>query len=207
VAALVVLLADVAAHPSITLSGLATSKAAKAGQVKRDPCAGRRITASQAKSFIDRTWDPDRWQRKGGEPKPATIVAYRHRLKCAAGLGHRRAIRDHWRRDKRAFYRHRSYKLRWGDCSDAGPVSDCIHGAALTYGADEGWMLRVSYCESTWNRFAVNGSSGSSGLFQFIFSTWRTTPYGERSIWSVRWQSLAAAWMWKQGRSGEWVCE
>jgi hypothetical protein len=67
-------------------------------------------------------------------------------------------------------------------------------------------MLSVSMCESTWNRFAVNGSSGSTGLFQFIPSTWATTPYGGRDIYSAKWQSLAAAWMWRQGRSGEWVC-
>jgi hypothetical protein len=111
-----------------------------------------------------------------------------------------------WRADKRDYFRHRAYKLRWGDCTDTGPVPDCIHGAALTYGADESWMLRVSYCESTWNRFAVNGSSGSTGLFQFIPSTWATTPYGGRDIYSAKWQSLAAAWMYVQGRSGEWVC-
>lgn len=127
-------------------------------------------------------------------------------MKRARGCGRRGHLKVIWRHDKRQFYEYRRYKLRWGECSDSGPVPDCIHGATLTYGADEAWMLRVSYCESTWNRFAVN-PSGSTGLFQFMPSTWATTPYGNRDIYSAKWQSLAAAWMQAvAGRSGEWVC-
>lgn len=169
-----------------------------------DPTAGcgRQITVKQAQPFIEAVWSPDRWHR--GAPKAATVTAYQHMLLCASP-GNRKAIKRSWREHRRRFYRHRSYKLRWGDCSTSGPVPDCIRGAALTYGADEAWMRRVSWCESRWDRFAVN-PSGSTGLFQFKRSTWATTPYAAKSIWSVKWQSLAAAWMNVQGRSGEWVC-
>lgn len=168
-------------------------------------CGGHVVTAKQTRGFAAKVWDLDRWRR--GAPSERVRKAHHRHLRCAAGPNHRKVIRHRWRAHKRAFYRHRAYKLRWGDCTDAGPVPDCIHGAALTYGADESWMLRVSYCESTWNRYATNGSSGSTGLFQFLPSTWATTPYAGRSIWSVRWQSLAAAWMFVSGRSGEWVCQ
>lgn len=43
------------------------------------------------------------------------------------------------------------------------------------------------------------------GLFQFSWSTWGTTPYARRgSPKSAKWSSLAAAWMERHGRSGEW---
>lgn len=53
---------------------------------------------------------------------------------------------------------------------------------------------------------AKNPSSSASGLYQFLFSTWMSTPYGKAgfSIWSPYAQSLAAGWMHTVGRSGEW---
>lgn len=162
------------------------------------------FTARESRQFTKAVWSYKKWQR--AKLPRAVLRAYKTRLACAAGPGHRKAIRSFWRAEKAAYEAHRSYKLRWGSCGDAGPVRDCIHGAALTYGADEGWMLTVSYCESTWNRYARN-RSGSTGLFQFMLSTWETTPYGSKDIYSVKWQSLAAAWMYVQGRTGEWVCQ
>ncbi len=67
------------------------------------------------------------------------------------------------------------------------------------------WMRRIPGCESGWDPYAQN-PSGSSGLYQFQPETWAGTPYGRRSIWSAKWQSLAAAWMVVQGRTREWVC-
>jgi hypothetical protein len=162
------------------------------------------VPASSFRDFSAKVWAPERWRR--GSPSTATLAAKRRHLKRARGCGTRGHLRAIWRKDKRAFYRHRAYKLRWGDCGDAGPVPDCIHGAALELGADESWLLGVSHCESHWDRFARN-PSGATGLFQFMPSTWASTPYGANSIYSVRWQALAAAWMYTQGRSGEWVCQ
>jgi soluble lytic murein transglycosylase-like protein len=161
-------------------------------------------TAKSFRPFAAEVWRPARWKRE--KPKDSTVAAYRHALHCAAGPGNRAAMKRQWRRSRAAFYRHRAYKLRWGDCTASGPPRDCIHGAAETYGADETWMLRVSWCESRWNRFAVN-PSGSTGFFQFMSSTWATTPYAAKSIWSEKWQSLAGAWMNVNGRSREWVCQ
>lgn len=160
------------------------------------------VTASQFRKFADAVWSQQRW-RRGDPPRRITIMKHRM-LECVARPAH---ARQYWDTRERGYFHYRAYKLTWGNCSDAGPVPDCIHGAAVTYHADEGWMLRVSYCESTWNRFAVN-PSGSTGLFQFMYpSTWKTTPFGDKSIWSAKWQSLAAAWMESRGQQGAWVCQ
>lgn len=92
-------------------------------------------------------------------------------------------------------------------CSNTNPRQCVWH--AIYHGHIRGWrrawLLRVPGCESGWNPLAQN-RSGASGLFQFMPGTWATTPYGRRSIWSARWQSFAAVYMLRAGRSGEWVC-
>lgn len=44
------------------------------------------------------------------------------------------------------------------------------------------------------------------GLLQFLPSTWRTTPYRGLKITSPYAQAMAAAWMIRHGRIGEWAC-
>src|SRR5207248_2447686 len=53
-----------------------------------------------------------------------------------------------------------------------GSMESIIRAAAAAWGADPDQMLRVAYCESHYNPNAVNASSGASGLFQFLPSTW-----------------------------------
>lgn len=92
-------------------------------------------------------------------------------------------------------------------CSQAQPVW-CIERAIMTHrlpAAGAAWMRRVARCESGLSPYAKN-PSGSSGLFQFMPSTWARSGYGHHSIWSAKWQSLAAASFYRQGRTGEWVC-
>jgi uncharacterized protein YraI len=81
-----------------------------------------------------------------------------------------------------------------------------IYQAADHYGQDRNDMLRVARCESNLDPYAVN-PSGSYGLFQFIRSTWKSTPYGDKDIFDPSANANAAAWMWKQGRKSEWVCQ
>jgi len=54
---------------------------------------------------------------------------------------------------------------------------------------------------------AVNRSSGASGLFQFLPSTWITTPQGKAglSVFDPVAARNAARWMLEQGRAREWV--
>lgn len=81
-----------------------------------------------------------------------------------------------------------------------------IYQAAERYDQPKNDMLRVARCESSLDPYAVN-PSGSYGLFQFIRTTWKSTPYGDEDIFDPQANANAAAWMWSQGRKSEWVCQ
>jgi uncharacterized protein YraI len=81
-----------------------------------------------------------------------------------------------------------------------------IYSAADRYDQSRSDMLRVAECESNLDPYAVN-PSGSYGLFQFIRSTWESTPYGNKDIFDPEANANAAAWMWSEGRKSEWVCQ
>jgi hypothetical protein len=86
-------------------------------------------------------------------------------------------------------------------------VVPCIRRAALRHRVSFPMLLRKARCESTLNPYARNGVH--AGLFQFRVappSTWATTPYRRYSPFSAKWSSLAAAWMHRVGRGGEWAC-
>ena len=83
-------------------------------------------------------------------------------------------------------------------------TSTAIGLACVVYGhCSELW--RKARCESNLYRYAHN-PSGASGLFQFLPSTWRSTPFGRYSIFDPYANALAAGWMHTRGRGGEWVC-
>ena len=82
-----------------------------------------------------------------------------------------------------------------------------IAAAARAYGQSEEAMVRVARCESTLNPCAVNSDGPYYGLYQFLKSTWRSTPFDDRDIFDPEAQALAAGWMWQQGRKNEWVCK
>jgi hypothetical protein len=82
-----------------------------------------------------------------------------------------------------------------------------ISAAAKKYGQSENAMVRVARCESVLDPCAVNRSGPYYGLFQFLKSTWSTTPFGDRDIFDPEAQALAAGWMWQQGRKNEWACQ
>jgi hypothetical protein len=63
------------------------------------------VTAKQAIGLADAVWSPDRWQRDA--PKPAALAAHRRQVRCAAGPGHRAAIKRRWEASRAAFYRQR----------------------------------------------------------------------------------------------------
>jgi hypothetical protein len=82
-----------------------------------------------------------------------------------------------------------------------------IAEAASEYGQSEQAMVRVARCESMLNPCALNGDGPYYGLFQYLKSTWRSTPYGDRDIFDPQAQALATGWMWQQGRKNEWACK
>lgn len=103
------------------------------------------------------------------------------------------------------FKRERRWRKREHRVLIATPsVSEAINLACATYGhCAELW--RKARCESHLYPRAHN-ASGASGLFQFLPSTFRSTPYASLSIWSPYSNALAAGWMHSRGRGGEWVC-
>lgn len=92
-------------------------------------------------------------------------------------------------------------------------VRECVRLATITYPAlseDRAW--RIIGGESKGNPNARNKSpvwngEHALGLWQFLLSTFNSTPYGKAgmSIWSPCASSLAAGWMHEHGRGGEWA--
>lgn len=71
------------------------------------------------------------------------------------------------------------------------------------------WALRVVYCESRFDSLAFNVSSGASGIFQYIRSTWRGSwnPYREESIWDASAQIRATRLAFEMGKYSWWECK
>jgi uncharacterized protein YraI len=85
-------------------------------------------------------------------------------------------------------------------------IEGFIRDAAVRYGQDPAAMLRVARCESNLAANAVN-PAGSYGIFQFVRSTWDSTPYADHDVFEAWANANAAAWMWSVGRRNEWVCQ
>lgn len=88
-----------------------------------------------------------------------------------------------------------------------GDIPAIITAAAQRYGQSPAQMIAVAQCESSLNPNAYNAEYGASGLFQFLPSTWQTTPYASSNIFDPYASANAAGWMWSVGRRGEWVCQ
>ena len=69
------------------------------------------------------------------------------------------------------------------------------------------WAMNVAYCESRYHPNSVNSSSGASGLFQFLPSTWAFTPYAGYSPFDPKYNALAAAWLYQRDGPSQWVCQ
>src|SRR5205807_8398686 len=86
-------------------------------------------------------------------------------------------------------------------------IPDIVRAAFAPLGAGAvTWALRVAQCESGYNPNAVNVSSGASGLFQFLASTWARTPYAASSVFDPVANAKAAAWLYVNGGPGNWQC-
>jgi Transglycosylase SLT domain len=83
-------------------------------------------------------------------------------------------------------------------------VAEAINLAGATYGQTPA-LWRKAFCESRFDPGARN-QSGAAGLFQFLPSTWHSTPYRGFSVYSAEASALAAGWMHAHGRAGEWSC-
>ena len=86
-------------------------------------------------------------------------------------------------------------------------IAVIIREAARAFGQPEEDLLRVGRCESNLDPRAVNPDGPYFGLFQFLRSTWASTPFADRDIFDPVANAHAAAWMWQQGRRHEWACQ
>lgn len=70
-----------------------------------------------------------------------------------------------------------------------------------------GRLACIAWAESRNDPNATNRSTGASGLYQFLPSTWRTTPQGRAGLspYDPVAATAAAEWMLRQGRAREWV--
>lgn len=143
----------------------------------------------------------------GAEDPPAVTVTETVVQTDTVTVDRRLAGHGVWYWHKRA---HRNWqearRLRRTLRTD-GTVTESINLACLLYGHCAR-LWEIARCETggTLNPWSRNGSSGASGLMQFLPSTWRTTPFARFSVWSPYASALAAGYMQRAGRDGEWVC-
>jgi LysM repeat protein len=92
--------------------------------------------------------------------------------------------------------------------ADSPPsVEQAIHDAFAPLGPGAvAWAMRVAGCESHYNPYAVNRSSGASGVFQFLPSTWASSPYAGASVFDPGANAQAAAWLYQHAGPGQWEC-
>jgi hypothetical protein len=89
-----------------------------------------------------------------------------------------------------------------------GSGGDGLAAIYAAFGSSPGlsWALRVANCESHYNPLAVNRSSGASGLFQFMPSTWNANFPGQ-NIWDPYAQARGALVFYNAGRQSAWTCK
>lgn len=176
------------AHPSISLSGLASSAPAKAGKVK---C--QHVSAQPTKHWIvKKAWPLIRWER--GRPEPIVFRSYKQKLRCARSGSHRAAIRRSWKKAKRAYKEHRAYMLmdpwerEWDKLS----------------ADDQAWAIDTGECESG-NDPTTDTGNGFEGAFQWVRSTWYAAggsgspvdaSWYEQAVRAVRWRNIAGDEQW-----------
>jgi soluble lytic murein transglycosylase-like protein len=124
----------------------------------------------------------------GGRTSCSTVAQCRHALA--------------WQRKDRAHLRH---QLAVKYSRDAGYA---IRLASAAFGVNEQNMRTIARCESNLGAQATaEAGSGASGLFQFLPSTWRRTPFAGFDIFDPLPNALAAAQLVvRDGSWREWSC-
>lgn len=169
----------------LVLLGFAGSVQAAQPHSPLDPCNGNLITAGQFAPFSAKVWNLERWQR--GKPGAKAIDAYRHKLRCAAGPGHRRAMQNRWGRDRLRYGRHRHH------------MQYCRSGEVISG--------RVSWFNGPASTTASGTPVSEPGLAVNIAPG--TTSAGWLNSTTLRWMAMARAgkpqmvWATTQGHTGK----
>jgi hypothetical protein len=84
-----------------------------------------------------------------------------------------------------------------------------IRIASAAFGVDARAMRSVAWCESRMGaQTTAEAGSGASGLFQFLGSTWRHTPFATFDVFDPLPNALAAAQIVAHdGGWGQWTCQ
>jgi hypothetical protein len=156
-----------------------------------DPCHGQQIKAPAFHDFAESVWELSRWERE--KPRPGTIASKRHKLDCAAGPGHRKAMVRSWALFRAGFYAHRRDEL-WRVRITPYP------------GGGRWWPIPyyIVACESGGDYGAQNPTSSARGAFQLLDTTHAT--YCTICDWSKRDQDLTAHRLYQEQGAGPWVC-
>lgn len=90
-------------------------------------------------------------------------------------------------------------------------IESLVRAAAAAWGADPNQLLRVAWCESRYNPYAVNARSAAAGLFQFMPATWAANSvragYGGASVFDPVASANTAAFMFSRGQAWQWACK
>ena len=131
----------------------------------------------------------------GGIGKPAE-----HHFACRTVESCHHALA--WQRhDRRRLHRLLRARFRT-DVARAFSLSSRV------YGISEAKARAVAWCESKFNPFAYNRSSGATGLFQILPSTFNSTPFAGLSEYDPFVNALAAGYIAnRDGSWSEWVCQ
>lgn len=171
----------------------AASRPEKAGAVTNAVCP---VTyhAPAFRQFAARVWRLPRWER--GKPRPATLQAMRQKRRCAAGPGHRIAMRRAWREAKRRYYEHRRAK------QDEAHYLDAVTPPGMAT------LSAIAACESGGDPTAVSADGTYRGKYQFDYTTWASVGgSGDPAAAPEREQDERAAALYRIAGSSPWpVC-
>lgn len=166
------------------------------GLVSSTPAAPPRVqcTAAGFRPFSEAVWRLVRWER--GKPPVKVIQAQRRRLACA-GPENRKAMRKRWRKDKHAYYQHRSAKLAARNMIQA--VIDAV---------GMGTLEAIAACESGGSPTAVSPNGTYRGKYQFDYGTWASVGgSGDPAAAPEREQDYRAALLYQREGSSPWpIC-
>jgi len=91
-------------------------------------------------------------------------------------------------------------------------VPGLIDQAAAEYGIPQAapHLRAIAWCESRWFPGAFNRASGASGLFQFVWRTWRYASrragFGGASPFDAVANVWSATWLYRAEGPRHWVC-
>ena len=155
----------------IPLIALAFAIPAQASQ-PHDPaarCGGHLINVESSQSFIEGAWNKDLWQR--GAVSSKVRKAWQHKLKCATGWGHRKAMKRRWRKAKHSYNEHRNLMqaTRCGTPACNRRLAERVFIKRGIRGSELSCALELGDRESEWDEEVWNfGGSGAYGIAQAL---------------------------------------